>query len=400
MGRVQETVGLLGEGQEVGVYCHVPFCRRKCPYCDFKSIEALRAPEERFAGCIIKELEKTKGEAGLQEARLSTLYLGGGTPSILSPDTLASIINSLKSSFRPVEDLEVTLEVNPDTVDLGKLIGFRESGVTRLSIGFQAMEDRHLVLLGRAHTAEAAVKAFGLAREAGFANVGIDLMFAIPGQTLSDWEAALNKASQLKPEHISLYGLTIEEGTPFHGRYGKGRVGLPTEEVEALMYLMAKDLLTEAGYCHYEVSNFSLPGFESRHNSSYWKGADYLGLGPSAHSYLSKPGWGRRWWNMAAPYEYMDRVEAGESPVEGIDALTREDAMLEAVMLGLRMVEEGLKGGPFRERFGLLPVEAFTGWDALVSDGLVEQRGEDLLLTRKGLLFLNEILLKLSLKAA
>ena len=378
----------------------MPFCKRKCPYCDFKSIEALRAPEERFAGCLIKELEKTVGEAGLQGARLSTLYLGGGTPSILSPDTVKNILDSIISFFKPSEDLEVTLEVNPDTVDLGKLIGFRSSGVTRLSIGFQAMEDRHLVLLGRAHTAEAAIKAFTLAREAGFTNVGIDLMFAIPGQALSDWEAALEKAAQLKPEHISLYGLTIEEGTPFHGRYGKGRVGLPTEEIEASMYLMAKDVLTEAGYRHYEVSNFALPGFESRHNSSYWKGADYIGLGPSAHSYLSKPGWGRRWWNIAAPYEYMERVEAGESPVEEIDALTREDAMNEALMLGLRMVEEGLKGGPFRERFGLTPVEAFSGWDNIFSDGLVEARGLDLVLTRKGLLFLNEILLRLTPKGS
>lgn len=398
MGRVQKIVGLLGEEQEVGVYAHVPFCKRKCPYCDFKSIEAARAPEERFAGCILKELERTSKETGLQGACLSTIYMGGGTPSILSPETVAGIIGKIKSTFKKAIDPEVTLEVNPDTVDLQKLIGFREGGVTRLSIGFQALDDRHLVLLGRAHTAEAALNVFSLAREAGFGNIGVDLMFAIPGQTLADWEATLHKVSALKPEHISLYGLTIEEGTPFHGRYGKGREGLPSEETEALMYLKAREVLVDAGYRHYEVSNFSLPGFESRHNSRYWKGADYLGIGPSAHSYISKPLWGRRWWNMAAPYEYMDRIEKGESPIDAGEELTREDAMLEAVMLGLRMVEEGLKGGPFTERFALSPLDAFT-WDALISEGFVDRRGQDLVLTEKGLLFLNEVLLRITPKA-
>lgn len=399
MGCVQKIVGLLGEEQEVGVYAHVPFCKRKCPYCDFKSIEAARAPEERFAGCLLKELEKTAIETGLHGAFLSTVYMGGGTPSILSPDTVANIVKRIKSTFREAIDPEVTLEVNPDTVDLQKLTGFREGGVTRLSIGFQTLDDRHLVLLGRAHTAEAALQTFSFAREAGFVNVGVDLMFAIPGQTLADWEATLRKVSSLRPEHISLYGLTIEEGTPFHARYGKGREGLPSEEVEALMYLKAREVLTDAGYRHYEVSNFALPGFESRHNSRYWKGADYLGIGPSAHSYISKPLWGRRWWNIAGPYEYMDRVEKGESPREAGEELTREDAMLEAVMLGLRMVDEGVKGGPFTEKFGVAPVEAFT-WDALITDGFVYKRGQDLVLTEKGLLFLNEVLLSLTPKAS
>jgi len=377
----------------------VPFCKRKCPYCDFKSIEAARAPEDRFAGCLLKELEKTARETGLHEALLATVYLGGGTPSILSPDTVAGIISGIKSTFREAEEPEVTLEVNPDTVDLQKLTGFRSGGVTRLSIGFQALDDRHLVLLGRAHTAEAALNAFSFAREAGFANVGVDLMFAIPGQTLADWETTLRKVSALRPEHISLYGLTIEEGTPFHGRYGKEREGLPSEEIEALMYLKAREVLKDAGYRHYEVSNFALPGFESRHNSRYWKGADYLGIGPSAHSYISRPLWGRRWWNIAVPYEYMDRVEKGESPIDAGEELTREDAMLEAVMLGLRMVEEGVKHGPFTARFGVSPVEAFT-WDALILDGFVDKRGQDLVLTEKGLLFLNEVLLSLTPKAS
>lgn len=400
MGRVQEAVGLLGEEQEIGVYAHVPFCKRKCPYCDFKSIEAARPPEDRFAFCLARELEKITGEEGLENALLRTIYLGGGTPSILTPETVAKIIDSIKSFFRPAEGLEATLEANPDTVDLQKLAAFRKAGATRLSIGFQALDDRHLVLLGRPHTAEAALDAFRLAREAGFVNVGVDLMFAIPGQTLAGWEATLKRVSVLRPEHISLYGLTIEEGTPFHGRYGKGREGLPSEETEARMYIMAREALTGAGYSHYEVSNFALPGFESRHNSRYWKGADYLGIGPSAHSYLSRPGWGRRWWNIAAPYEYMERVEKGESPKEAGEVLTREEAMAESVMLGLRMVEEGVNGTLFAERFGLPPEDAFSGWDELASEGLVTRRGQDFKLTEKGLLFLNEILLRLSPKAS
>lgn len=398
MGRFQETLGVRGEEQEIGVYVHVPFCKRKCPYCDFKSIEAARAPEDRFAGCLSSELQKISEREGIKGAILRTLYFGGGTPSILSPSVIEKIIQSVKSSFRPAEDVEVTLEANPDTVDLEKLTAFRRAGVTRLSIGFQALEDRHLVLLGRAHTAEAALNAFKHAREAGFDNVGVDLMFAIPGQTLGDWERTLGKVTELRPEHISLYGLTIEEGTPFHGRYTKGKEGLPAEEDEARMYHMAVERLTEAGYRHYEISNFALPGFESRHNSGYWKGADYIGLGPSAHSFLSKPGWGRRWWNVPGPYEYMESVEKGESAVEDQEELTRIDAMLEAVMLGLRMVDEGLKGGSFKKRFGLSPFEALTGWDNLISDGLIETRGEDILLTSKGLLFLNEALLGITPK--
>lgn len=378
----------------------MPFCKKKCPYCDFKSIEASIAPEGRFADCLAKELEKTIREAGIIDAGLSTLYLGGGTPSILSPETLARIIESTKSFFKPAEDIEVTLEVNPDTVDLEKLTDFRKAGVTRLSVGFQALDDRHLALLGRAHTAGAALSAFSLARKAGFANAGVDLMFAIPGQTLSDWRETLGKVAALRPEHISLYGLTIEEGTPFHGLYGKSREGLPDDETEAAMYLMAKDALEAAGYLHYEVSNFCLPGFESRHNSRYWSGADYLGLGPSAHSYLSTPPWGRRWWNVPGPYDYMDRVARGGSPVEAIEELTREEAMNEAVMLGLRMSGRGLDGEAFTQRFGLTPWQAFSGWDELISGGLVEARCEGLLLTRKGLLFLNEILLRLTPKEA
>jgi len=378
----------------------VPFCAKKCPYCDFKSIEAKSVPEERFARCVAKELEGTITETGLDGARLSTVYLGGGTPSILSPGTISRIIGSIKSFFRPAEDIEVTLEVNPGTVDLEKLVAFRGGGVTRLSVGFQALDDRHLALLGRAHTAEAALRAFSLARKAGFGNAGVDLMFAIPGQTLTDWEETLKKAAALKPEHISLYGLTIEEATPFHGLYGKSREGLPDDELEAAMYLMAKDILEAAGYLHYEVSNFCLPGFESRHNSRYWSGAEYLGLGPSAHSYLSGPLWGRRWWNVPGPYDYMDRVERGESPVEAVDVLTRQDAMDEAVMLGLRLPGRGLPEAAFKQRFGLSPGQAFTGWDELISGGLVEARREGLVLTRRGLLFLNEILLRLSPKGA
>lgn len=400
MGRVQEAVGIHGEKQEVGVYVHVPFCRRKCPYCDFKSVESDSPPEKRYIACLARELEMTAGGEGLKGALLATLYMGGGTPSILSPAAIARIIESTASFFTPVKDLEVTIEVNPDTVDPAKLSAFRKAGATRLSIGFQALDDRHLALLGRPHTAEAALKTFHSAREAGFSNAGVDLMFAIPGQTLDDWEATLRKVSSLRPEHVSLYGLTIEEGTPFHGRYARGGGGMPSEEEEARMYLMARQVLMEAGYRHYEISNFALPGFESRHNSRYWSGACYIGIGPAAHSYLPMPGWGRRWWNVAGPYDYMERVESGGSPKEAEEELSREDAMFEAVMLGLRKVGEGVDGERFAEKFGLYPAEAFTGWEGAFSERLIISRGRDMALTEKGLLFLNEVLLPLAPKRA
>jgi len=388
-------VGLRREESVTGIYAHIPFCIRKCPYCAFNSASAPPEgiPEKRYIACLSRELSAAVKREGIIGPP-ATVYLGGGTPSLLSPSAVAVFLHAIEESLGKGAR-EVTVEANPDTLTLPKLEGYRAAGVNRLSIGFQSFDEAGLLALGRTHAVETSIKAFEMARQAGFRNIGIDLIFGTPGQTLQGWEASLNKAVDLAPEHISLYGMTIEEGTPFYRRYGPGKKGLPGEEAEAQMLLGAIRVLKGAGYRHYEVSNFALPGFESAHNTLYWKGNPYIGLGAGAHSYLPWPNWGRRWWNVAPADEYMDRVERGLDPAEGKEDLSRKEAMTESMMLGLRMIGSGIDGEAFKERFGIYPAEALTGLDVLVKDGLVEKRGESVFVTRKGLLVLDEVAVRL-----
>lgn len=397
-------MGILGKekiGKTVGVYAHIPYCASKCPYCDFKSVVSKDLPEKRYAGCVLKELSTVTRKEGsvLFKRPLESLYIGGGTPSLFSPQTIDLLVRSVRTSFAPFKDAEITIEVNPDTADPGRLKGYSTAGANRLSIGFQSLSDSELRSLGRTHSAEKALKSFAAAREAGFENIGVDLIYGAPGQSVDSFTASLEKVVSLRPEHISLYNLTLEEGTPFHRSYVREkdplRAPLPAEEDELKMYAAAVELLEGAGYDHYEVSNWALPGLRSVHNSRYWTGADYIGLGSSAHSYISTPGWGRRWWNEAGPLEYMKRVEEAGEAVAGSEILNREEAMTEALFLGLRMLDRGIEAGPFRARFGMTPKEAFPGSVALEREGLVLSRGEDLLLTPGGVLLSNEVFLKL-----
>lgn len=388
-------MGLLGKKEKgIGVYAHIPFCLSKCPYCAFNSVAAgdARAYENRYVECLLKELGARVGKEGIT-GPLRTFYIGGGTPTLFSPEAIGKLLSSAIKLFGIAgsHGIEATLEANPDTLSPSRLAGYRQHGVNRLSVGFQSLDDARLAALGRTHTAGRATQAFKWGRDAGFDNIGIDLIFGTPGQDHAQWEEELSEAALLKPEHISLYGMTIEEGTPFHRRYGPGKTGLPGEAAEAGMFTMAIKILKSAGYRHYEVSNFALPGRESVHNTLYWKGAPYIGIGAGAHSYLPWPGWGRRWWNETSAEEYMKRVEAVLDASAGGEELGREEAMLEAVMLGLRMVDDGVSGEKFREKFGLYPGEALPGLEALIKEGLVRKRGEDVLATESGLLLLNEV---------
>lgn len=388
-------MGLRREEAVTGIYAHIPFCLRKCPYCAFNSASAPAEglPEKRYAACLSKELSAVVEKEAIIGPP-ATIYLGGGTPSLLSPQAVSDLLRSIKDTLGKAAG-EITIEANPDTLTLDKLKGYVNAGVNRLSIGFQSFDEAGLASLGRAHTVETSLKAYAWARQAGFRNIGIDLIFGTPGQTLQGWEAALKKAVELRPEHISLYGMTIEEGTPFYRKYGPGKKGLPGEDAEAAMLLSAMRVLEVAGYRHYEVSNFALPGFESRHNTLYWNGMPYIGLGAGAHSYMPWPGWGRRWWNAPLANEYMDRVEKGIDTAEGREELTRKDALYESTMLGLRMIDAGINGEAFKARFGLYPAGALKGLDALIEEGLLEKRGEDIFATQKGLLVLDEVALKL-----
>jgi oxygen-independent coproporphyrinogen-3 oxidase len=386
------------EKDALGVYVHIPYCLSKCPYCDFSSIAAGVVPEEGYVRCVLKELSTVvmAGNLAGDGVRLSSVYFGGGTPTLFSPGSIGRILTGVKRAFGRSDGLEVTLEANPETIGPGNLAGFRRAGVTRLSLGVQSFDEGELKALGRRHGVGASEAGFKAARDAGFDDIGVDLIFGIPGQALTSFERSLVRAIGLMPEHVSVYGLTIEDGTVFHGLYaGRDGVGLPGPDDQALIFEAAGRLLKDAGYVHYEISNWCLPGREGVHNGGYWKRRGYIGLGASAHSYLPYPSWGRRWWNERAPEAYMRRVEEGGSAIAGGEDLGREEAIAESVMLGLRMIGAGIDGESFRRLFGVYPGEALKGCAALEDEGCIERRGEDIVLTPRGVLLCNEVLLRL-----
>jgi oxygen-independent coproporphyrinogen-3 oxidase len=406
----------------LGVYVHIPFCSSKCPYCDFNSAPARSIPEARYVGCLKAELARRRelDPRPVDGRRLSSVYLGGGTPTLFSPEAIQEIIVSVKRAFAPVADdpaPEVTIEANPESVDRGRLAAFKEAGANRVSIGVQSFDERTLKTLGRAHSSVGAREAVVGAREAGFGNIGIDLIFAVPGQSVRVWAETLDLAVELRPHHISLYNLTVERSTPFYERYGSSSV--VAEETSIEMYEMAVRLLKGAGYIHYEISNFALPGYQSVHNTGYWSGRDYIGLGAGAHSYMSSPGWGRRLWNEPEPERYMRLTETGQrtcgqracdhrtcdhrtcdaAAVSGVEELTRVEARSERVMLGLRMLERGIDIRELEGRFGAESTGATDLAERLLvleREGLVRKRSGALLLTPRGALLSDTVIAALA----
>ncbi len=312
----------------VGLYIHVPFCRSKCPYCHFYSTTSL--------DLIPDWLEAVKKEALLYRSLFTsfdTVYFGGGTPSLLSPPALGDLLEFFRNRFCLSEDCEITLEANPGDLDRETTRDFRKTGINRLSLGVQSFSDEELTFLGRRHGVPDAVRAIEAARSAGFDNLGIDLIFGIPGQTGSRWQDALTSALSFQPEHLSAYQLTPEEGTPFGNEVTQGRLRLWEEEEFVQSYLEASRILESRGYLHYEVSNFARGENRiSRHNRKYWQQVPYLGLGPSAHSFLNQ----RRWWNPASLEEYLDRLRGGQKPVGGEEVLSPDQMRLESLLLGFR----------------------------------------------------------------
>lgn len=379
----------------VGIYVHIPFCVAKCPYCDFKSIVTSDIREKEYVESLLRELSSTVEREGVRRVPLESVYIGGGTPSLFSPPSIGRLIESFKKEFLPVDGCEVTIEVNPDSADREKLKGYREAGANRISIGVQSLNDKDLLALGRTHSAGEALEAFHAARVSGFENIGVDLIFGVPGQNGRDWRETVSKVVDLGPEHISIYGLTIEQGTPFAKTYGGKSAAsmlLPGEGEEAEMYSYAIGLLKGGGWRHYEISNFGKPGFFSVHNRRYWLGKDYIGLGVSAHSYLSYPGWGRRWWNEPGVAKYLESVKGRGESKAGCEALGRDEAMEESLLLGLRMLEGGVNGEAFMKRFGSYPKEIFKKYVKLEKDGFLRLSGEDILLSPSGVLLADEIL--------
>ncbi len=362
-----------------GIYVHVPFCVRKCRYCDFYSIAAGEEAWDRYCVLLLEELDLLlRSFPSLARERADTVYFGGGTPSILGAERLGRLLGGLRSRIPLAEGAEVTLEANPGTLQDGDFTRLRESGFNRLSLGVQSFRPAALSALGRIHTAEAALDAFRNARDSGFPSVGIDLIFGIPGQTGEDWAEELRQAVELRPDHLSAYALSPEPGTPLHEEIGSGGISLPSDDTAARMYDMARETLVCAGYRHYEISNFALPGHECRHNGKYWRREAYLGLGPAAHGLLfpgeSAP-LGMRTSNPPSLEEYASRIEEGRLPWEEAGTRDAEDAWKEFLIFGLRLadgvsVEEGEK------RFGPRPETLPGAVDRLVESGcLVRSRG-------------------------
>ena len=367
------------------LYVHVPFCVRKCGYCAFHS-GPFSAPEaERYVELVLRELD-CWGKA-LGRRAVETVYIGGGTPSLLTPAQIGAILEGAAARFDLEAGAEITLEANPESaLKTGFLVAVRALGVNRLSLGVQSLRDDLLATLGRAHDAARARLAARAAREAGVSNLSLDMIWGLPGQDVSAWLADLAGIVALAPEHVSCYGLSLEEGAPLAEAVDAGGLSLPDEEEGARMYLEGSAYLESEGFGHYEISNYARPGRESRHNRGYWSGRDYLGLGPAAVSTLD----GRRWANPAGLDEYA-RTAAIGAEREGTEILTADVRRQEMVMLALR-TRDGLDLQEFMAATGIEFPRRDPAVERLRSSGLVRLGAGRLQLTREGMLVSNSVI--------
>jgi len=351
-----------------GIYIHIPFCVQKCAYCDFLSFENGGKYFEAYTGAVIKELKNASFTSGV-----NTVYIGGGTPTALPSFLLCEILKTVKE-LPLIENAEITVETNPGTVDFSYLEAIKNAGANRLSIGLQTTHTHLLHEIGRIHTPEDFYETFKNARKAGFDNINIDLMFALPGQKQEEWHETLERVVALSPEHISAYSLTLAENTPLAERVTNGKVLLPDDETDRNMYHTARRVLAEAGYTHYEISNFALPGMESRHNINCWTMKPYTGFGVGAHSFDGRA----RWNNTEVLAEYL----AGSSRVEKIH-LSKAELHAEKIILGLRLM-----CGVFESEFSDIYKNEI---EKLVKDGMLKREENRVLLTPRGMDFANRV---------
>lgn len=372
----------------VSLYIHIPFCARKCNYCDFVSYPG-QSPEVMAAYCHYLEQEMELVARTWQPGPVATIFLGGGTPTLLTAAQLAQILEATENYFGRQPGGEVSVEANPGTVTREKLRVLRAAGANRLSLGVQSFDDDLLAVMGRIHRRQDIYQAYDLARGAGFSNINLDLIFGLPGQTLAAWQATLKETIALRPEHIAVYGLQVEEGTPWGRLATAGRLDRPGEDLELAMYQEARVVLAAAGYQQYEISNFARPGYQCRHNLTYWLNRPYLGLGAAAASYWQE----QRWQNYSDLQQYGAAVAAGRLPRAEIETLTRRQQMGETMFLGLRLLE-GVDLEIFKERFRADARQVYAGELArLYQAGLVEEKEGRLRLTERGLPLANEVFL-------
>jgi oxygen-independent coproporphyrinogen III oxidase len=360
----------------VGVYVHIPFCEKKCGYCDFNVYSGYKSEsQQRYVTALCEEIAcRADGRT------VGTVYIGGGTPTLLPAEALGRILDTLRAGFTIEGDAEITVEANPNDATASLFSDLHAFGVNRLSLGVQSFDDTELPLLDRVHSAHQAEEAIAMARATGFTNLSLDLMFGLPRQTRKSWEKTLTKALSLRLPHLSLYGLIVEEGTAFWARRERGRLSLPDHDSEAAMLALAHALTHEAGLERYEISNYATPGFQSRHNALYWRNDDYFGFGAGAWSYLD----GLRARNTRKPPAYGAAVRELGWPIEESECLTPEESMGETVMLALRTVE-GLDLEGFATRYGIRAEERFAAAiEKTVESGLCMLTPTHLTLTERG----------------
>ena len=382
----------LGE-RPLGFYVHVPFCTVRCGYCDFNTYTALElgpvgghpgASRQTYAEAAVAEVRQARRVLGDVDVPVSTVFFGGGTPTLLDPADLVRVIDAIRDEFGLASDAEVTTEANPDSVTPESLAALRAGGINRLSFGMQSAVPRVLSVLDRTHDPARVPAAVAWARDTGFEQVSLDLIYGTPGESLADWRTSLDAALACEPDHVSAYSLIVEEGTALARRVKRGELPMPDEDDLADKYVLADDALTAAGLGWYEVSNWArTPESRCRHNVLYWTGADWWGAGPGAHSHVG----GVRWWNVKHPVAYADRIAAGASPAHAREVLSPEDRRVERILLELRLVT-GLD-------LAVLDDAGRAAVPSLVDRGLVLPQGDRLVLTRPGRLLADAVVREL-----
>jgi oxygen-independent coproporphyrinogen-3 oxidase len=370
---------------QLGAYVHIPFCVAKCNYCTFNSYAGLQHLHRRYVDALVQEMELWA--RARPPVRVSSVYLGGGTPSSLSVELLGAILSACRQSLNPAPGAEISMEANPGTVSATSLSALRAKGVNRLSLGAQSFDDDALRLLGRIHTAADAKQAYYLARQAGWDNLNLDLIYGIPKQTLEGWRADVSEAIELHPEHLSLYCLTVEEGTPLAESISRGELPSPDPDLAADMYVYAEKSLADARYEHYEISNWARAGRECQHNVTYWHNLPYVGFGAGAHSFDGRS----RYYNTLSPEEYVQRVTQGQKPLAGSERIDEAVEMSETMILGLRMCE-GVSFRLFEDRFRVSAIRIHGEQiRELIDLGLLDATADGVRLTAQGRLLGNEV---------
>jgi oxygen-independent coproporphyrinogen-3 oxidase len=373
-----------------GVYVHWPFCLKKCPYCDFNSHVRNAVDHDLWRRSLLAELDHYASETAGR--RVSSIFFGGGTPSLMAPKTAEALIERIAERFELADDAEITLEANPTSVEAEKFARFRDAGVNRVSLGVQALDDRALAFLGRQHSADEALAAVDLARKA-FPRISFDLITARPGMTPDSWADELARALEEGPEHISIYQLTIEPGTPFHASWRRGELALPDEETQSAIFEATGKTLAARGLDAYEVSNHAVPGAESRHNLTYWRYGDYLGIGPGAHGRLTLDGTKRATRQHSAPEAWLESVGTRGHATRARDSLDAEQKRQEMTLMGLRL-SEGIHRDAFARELDAQPEALFdrARLDALVDEGYLSLDNRRLVATAEGRLRLNAVI--------